>query len=872
MAGILEEIRGWARGLKYWEQATLEKIATGSKLTEDDYRELLRLWEQDAGLASVPPNRPRLRFSEPVAGAPRPRIRLSRLYNLANVNALPHGQELPFAPQLTLIFGANGAGKTGYARPLGCAAFTRGSREVLPNARDASQGAAPSADIEIFVDGQEAPVHVHWEAGNRCPELAGFYVFDAESLDAHLLGPNEMSVTPSALRLLTRLADETDEVRRRLRALIDERSAPHAFAAIFLGDSPVTRFIANLGPATDLAQLRELATTTEEDNAEIKRLEREIAELRLQTSVQRLKGKRQDLSDLEGLLSRAEEAAAATDQAGEDKAKKLIEDLQECQRVAEQFGAGQFACEPFSQVGTGVWLEFVAAARKLAQAEESASGTPYPQQDAPCLLCQQPLSGTATDLINRFWQFLASDAQTRLEDARRACDDKARELEAVPVNYFASDSGVRRLLEANLPSVVPAVEAHAESAGARIKELADALRERAIRLLPPLVPLDATELLRLAEILKGEVGQLEQTKEGERLTEREAALRAFQHRKTLAANLPAIEQYVRGRKWAAKAERELGTTAHVTLKYNGLFESLVTDRYKASFQSLLDRFGRNLNVSVETRGRKGQTIRQILLSRTDFPSGLSVAKVLSDGEKRAVALSDFLAEAATDESCDGLILDDPVTSFDAGWKKELAAYLAEQAGAGRQVIVFTHDLPFLYHIRTRAAGSGIELRAHWVEKRDNKPGFLAVNNSPVCERDFKTAKYAEECLTRSQGLPPAEQQRVLEQGFDALRTSYEALVVFELFNGVVERFEERLRLDLLKEVSFDADIAREIHGRWAELSRFIGGHLHSDLYAPEKSTPEKLREEINVFNDLRRRIKDFKKRQAPPSGRSPQSG
>ena len=39
-------------------------------------------------------------------------------------------------------------------------------------------------------------------------------------------------------------------------------------------------------------------------------------------------------------------------------------------------------------------------------------------------------------------------------------------------------------------------------------------------------------------------------------------------------------------------------------------------------------------------------------------------KILSEGEKRAVALADFLTEVALDTTSRSIILDDPVTSFD----------------------------------------------------------------------------------------------------------------------------------------------------------------------------------------------------------------
>ncbi len=404
-----------------------------------------------------------------------------------------------------------------------------------------------------------------------------------------------MSVTPSALALLTTLADETDEVRRRVQVEINMRNAPHTFSTHFQGDSGVGQLVASLGPATDLVQVRKLAILTEVEEKEFKRLEAEATELKLQTNAQRLRAKQQELSDLEGLLRRGQEASKATEAPSIAVAEKLIEDLRETQRLAEQFGAQQFACEPFRRIGTEIWRDFMVAAKGLAEAEESASGTAYPQHDSLCLFCQQSLSSKAIVLINRLWQFLpASDAQRRLADARRGCDEKILELQRIQVNYFDQGSGVRRLVETTLPTMVPAIEAHAESAAARIRELADALHTGQQISLPPFVCFDPADLMHLIEISKREVRELEESNEGERLAPCEASLRELQHRKALAVHMSAIEEHVRGRKWASIAANELGTTAHITRKYNELFDSLVTEKYKTAFQSLLERFGRNL--------------------------------------------------------------------------------------------------------------------------------------------------------------------------------------------------------------------------------------------------------------------------------------
>jgi hypothetical protein len=107
-------------------------------------------------------------------------------------------------------------------------------------------------------------------------------------------------------------------------------------------------------------------------------------------------------------------------------------------------------------------------------------------------------------------------------------------------------------------------------------------------------------------------------------------------------------------------------------------------------------------------------------------------------------------------------------------------------------------------------------------------------------------------------MAPAEQQFWLQQGFGALRTSYEALVIFELFNGVVARFEERISFDRLSKVRIEPKTVQEIVGRMADLSRYIAAHLHSDKFAAVKPTPALLLEEIEAFEMVRKSVKAFK--------------
>ncbi len=222
-------------------------------------------------------------------------------------------------------------------------------------------------------------------------------------------------------------------------------------------------------------------------------------------------------------------------------------------------------------------------------------------------------------------------------------------------------------------------------------------------------------------------------------------------------------------------------------------------------------------------------------------------------------MADFLTEAELDESCTGIIIDDPVSSFDLGSRRALACQLAELARK-RQVVVFTHDLVFLYELKTQAKALSVGTITHWIQRgQDGTPGFVFLDNSPACEGDFKHAQLARDRYGKAKSAPPQEQQWLLEQGFGALRTSYEAFVIFGLFEGVIERFEERISFGRLADVSLDPEIVREVVARMESISRCIDAHLHSDSFAGEKPGPGALWEEIEAFEKLRKKHGERKK-------------
>ena len=232
-------------------------------------------------------------------------------------------------------------------------------------------------------------------------------------------------------------------------------------------------------------------------------------------------------------------------------------------------------------------------------------------------------------------------------------------------------------------------------------------------------------------------------------------------------------------------------------------------------------------------------------------------KVLSEGEKRCVAVADFLTEVALDPDSKGIILDDPVTSLDIEWRETIASILAKEA-KHRQVIVFTHDLPFLYFLKRYAEQNAVEVLTHWIQQIDGKPGYVFLDNSPALEREYCKTTRAREFYRQAKNAAAEQQENFLSLGFGALRTCYEAFIIYELFEEVVMRFDVRVSFGRLKHIKWDESIANRVNAKCELLSRYIEGHLQSNGYAA-KSDPQMLLDEIEAFEGLRKELKELKK-------------
>lgn len=841
----------------------------GVDLNDQTYKELLYNLLIDNGLIPAEGDRPDISFEAFEKQADHPvalNIQICKIKNLQNVNALVPDQCLPFGPALTVVFGANSSGKSGYARILGCAGFSRGEVDVFPNINDPGCSTLmPSAEIEI--QDESGKRCIIYSSGQKCMELNSLHVFDVKSVQEHLVKKNTFTFSPAGLSYLTKLAEVTDTVRERLSVLVEAQSKQIDFIPLFQGgDSSIRNMISELNAKTDLDSLKKESELTEADQTRMTALDKSIAELKTKNISKQIADLEKAQTDLNGLRDKINSLSGKLADGVVKNVCDSINEFNTADSLAKKIGIDQFKTKFFTQTGTDTWYDFVKTAKALSE-QEQVEDKPYPQEDDRCLLCHQPLSKEARELILKLWKFLEGEAQAALNTAIRNLNRFKQTLDNLNLDFFSAQAVSYRYLEeydkAKMTDFVATIITFIGGCRRRIEKLIKMIDEKDSK--ETVIALPETGSDQIEMVVKNLDKQLEilrKSDPAEEIKKLETELRTLTHKKVLSEQYSEISKCVSRLAWAEAASRAGGSTRPITLKYDALFDEIVTGGYIRLFQDILSHFGRPIRVKVDTTPRKGVIFRQLILETDSesLPPGANPDTILSEGEKRAVALADFLTEVALDMDSGGIVLDDPVTSLDLEWSAVIASLLVKEAQK-RQVIVFTHNLPFVYYMRNFCQDLQVDNQMHWIKRgdHDDQPGYVFANNSPALEADYKNTHIAIEHYKKAKDLPPAEQERELKQGFGALRTTYESFIVYNLLAGVVIRFDERISPGRLKDIVWDTDLFHNVINKHEYLSKYIEGHLHSDAYLPIKPTPDILMKEIREFEEIVKKHRQLKK-------------
>ncbi len=277
-AQALADILAWSesQGRPLWQRDALRRFTEAEELTGEDIDELTVLCK-DPALPAVPLSADHIRAPE--AGLPP--VQLRAISDVLNVNALPEGQRLNFLPSgLTIVYGDNGSGKSGYVRVLKRACRARGPDErILKNIYTAPAG-PQQAEIDFTAGSQDQSER--WTDGQPfTPLLSAVSVFDARTANVHVDETNDVAYTPFPMKRLERLVQACRAVKVKLEAegRAIEAQTPHALSAPNCAeDTAAGRLLAGLTDATTTGQVEALATLSADEQARLATLTVDLAQ------------------------------------------------------------------------------------------------------------------------------------------------------------------------------------------------------------------------------------------------------------------------------------------------------------------------------------------------------------------------------------------------------------------------------------------------------------------------------------------------------------------------------------------------------------------------------------------------------------------
>jgi hypothetical protein len=110
-AAAFADIVEWSKGCPAWQRDALRRLCLQDQLDADDIADLIALCKD--GVAAIPLDAAHVKN----AAAASETVTLKSLHTVQYVNALAPGEMLTFDKiGLTVLYGDNGSGKSGYAR------------------------------------------------------------------------------------------------------------------------------------------------------------------------------------------------------------------------------------------------------------------------------------------------------------------------------------------------------------------------------------------------------------------------------------------------------------------------------------------------------------------------------------------------------------------------------------------------------------------------------------------------------------------------------------------------------------------------------------------------------------------------------------
>lgn len=796
MNNKVSDITEWLSERPQWLQIAVTRLFQQSEFTDKDVSELATLCQQEADgkLPKMTCTFPASAFSLDVAGT----LRLCSISDVEGVNALAPKKPLEFGKSnITMVYGNNGSGKSGYVRLLKHVCGARETGTLLRNVYKI--GSFIQKACISFEQNGIRKSHM-WSGHGVCDDLSSVDIFDTSFGKIFVSSEDEVSYEPPVLSFFSSLIIVSEKVASALDAEANRYQSKKPNIPADKKVTPEGIWYESISAKTTPQDIDKYCAFSSVDETEIQTLQQRLTEQAPAEKAKQLRAQKQHVDTL------IQDANKYLEQLSDENLRRIIATKKELilkKTAADTAAEKVFSGSELEGIGSDVWKELWEAARNYSVSTVYKEAEyPNVSDDSRCVLCHQTLTQETKHRFISFENFVKGEMQKAATDAAKKYETASQTIEALPT----SETLKARIDATGIPQdeVASQMIDFFAKLQARKDQLPGIDSEEAISD-PLLSPEWIKEANTYSKSLSDLAAKYDEDAKSDNREEIKKKLNSLQTRKWLSENRVAINEEVTRLKLLNQIQEAKKSTNTMALskKKGELAEILITDAFVQRFNAELKSLGASqLKVElVKTRVPKGKILHKIQLRGASM-NGL--ADVLSEGENRIVSIAAFLADVTGKGKKAPFIFDDPISSLDQSYEEAVVQRLIGLS-QDKQVIVFTHRLSLLGTVK------------HFAEKMSIKPHVVGIRSAewgtgepapiPLSQNDIKTALN----ILMDQRYPIAKKadengefehaEILLKSICSDFRTLVERSIENDLLCGVVQRFLRPVHTLKLKELA-----------------------------------------------------------------------
>ena len=437
---VLREILDWTPSRPRWQRDALRRLVTRGVLDDTDVLELARLCKLQYGLSDGAEPVP---LSEAHLPPPSDRDRSVSLLSLTHhvgVNALAPDQILDFGPEMTIVYGDNAAGKSGYTRILKRACHARNAEDILGNVVSGATLPPPSATITFLVDGETHSLV--WRDDQPTNSfLSRVSVFDHHCASVYVSDKTDVAFRPLGLDVFDKLSAACGRIRKILEQERNSLQSRKLQIPLVPRGTAVHRQVTNLTSLTDREEIVRLASMSDSDISRVRHLRAKLKDLQAEDperAAQAIGFRAQRVGILLADVNRIGDALSDTII---ETLFEMRNQLEDAHRALAESRASAVRAHPLANIGSDAWKQLWRAAEQYSTVDAYPdSAFPNTEPESRCVLCQQELSEEGASRLRRFHEFVNSELQSEYDRASMEYLIELRKIQGAVLDDRATDA------------------------------------------------------------------------------------------------------------------------------------------------------------------------------------------------------------------------------------------------------------------------------------------------------------------------------------------------------------------------------------------------------------------------------------------------